>query len=88
MGAAGTADSGGGRVSLGTAVTEILEPFVGRTVADTCVRATALSLGKTADDLTGDDLPALDANIRRLLAPITPSNTIDAIIGELARKAV
>jgi hypothetical protein len=52
-------------------------------VADTCVRATALSVGKTADSLTYEDLPGLEASIRRLLAPVAASATVDAVIQEI-----
>lgn len=74
-------------MGLATAATEVLEPFIGHTVADTCVRATALSVGKTYDDLGRDDLVALSANIRRLLGPVAPGATIDTIISELERRA-
>ena len=58
----------------------MLEPLVGHMVADTCVRATALSLGKSAGDLVSEDMPALVANVRRLLSPVAPRETIDAIV--------
>lgn len=67
-------------MSVASHITETLEPYVGRTVADTCVRATALSIGKTADTLSADDLPKLEDNVRRLLMPIAPSATIDAVM--------
>lgn len=70
-----------------TAVRGALEPYVGPMVADTCVRATALSMGKMADDLTSEDLPALEANVRKLLAPIAPSGVIDDVIATLERTA-
>ena len=43
--------------------TKMLEPYVGRTVADTCIRATAIALGKTRDELAKTDLPRLEENI-------------------------
>lgn len=61
-----------------------LEPYVGATVADTCLRATAISAGKMSDELTRDDLPAVQASIRRLLSPIAPSSTIDSILAEIS----
>jgi len=70
--------------SLGEVVRDVLEPYVGRVVADTCVRATALSLGKTSDSLGADDLPAVESNVRRLLSPIAPSSTVDALLGQIA----
>lgn len=74
-------------MSLASSVTEILEPFIGKTVADTCVRATALSVGKSFDTLSAEDVPALVANIRRLLGPVAPAQTIDAIADAIERKA-
>lgn len=74
-------------MSLASETAEILEPFIGHTVADTCVRATALSVGKSFDTLTAEDVPALATNIRRLLGPVAPSATIDAIVEEIERKA-
>lgn len=61
-------------------VVGMLEPLVGHMVADTCVRATALSLGKSSGDLVSEDLPALITNVRRLLSPVAPRETIDAIV--------
>lgn len=66
--------------SLAESVVDILEPYVGRMVADTCVRATALSLGKSADELVTDDVSALETNVRRLLGPVAPHATIDNIV--------
>lgn len=62
-----------------------LEPFVGRMAADTCVRATALSLGKTADGLDVSDLPVIAQSIRRLLAPVASFATIEGIIEGVVR---
>lgn len=70
-------------VSLGSDAAEILEPFIGHTAADTCVRATALSLGKTYDTLSSEDVPALSSNVRRLLSPIAPAATVTAILAEI-----
>lgn len=66
--------------SLRERVIAALSPYVGDTVADTCVRGTALSIGKTADDLSEADLPALESNVRRLLGPIAPSSVIDDLL--------
>ncbi len=64
-------------------IVRALSPYVGPMAADTCVRATALSLGKTRDTLTAADLPALETNIRRLLGPVAPSETIDRVLAEI-----
>lgn len=64
-------------------VVDSLSPYVGAMAADTCVRATALSLGKTRDTLTVDDLPALEANIQRLLGPVAPGETIQRVLAEI-----
>ncbi len=62
---------------------EILEPYVGRTVADTAVRGSALAAGKLSDDLGSDDLPALVSHVRRLLGPVVPGSSLDRIVDEI-----
>lgn len=64
--------------------TSALEPYVGAMVASTCLGATAISLGKTRDEIGVEDLPTLEINVRRLLAPVAPPATIDAIIADIA----
>jgi hypothetical protein len=61
----------------------VLEPYIGRMVADTVVRATALSLGKPMDELCVDDLPALARNVRRVLEPVTTHATVDEIVRDI-----
>lgn len=61
----------------------VLSPFVGSMAADTCVRGTALTLGKMSNELTTADLPALAANIRRLLEPLAPSATVEQLISQI-----
>ncbi len=68
---------------LATTAMSALEPLVGSMAASTCVRATALSLGKTADGLAKEDLPALEENIRRLLGPVAPADVIAEVIREI-----
>lgn len=65
-----------------------LEPFVGPMVADTCVRATALSVGKMSDELDETDMSALEANIRRLLGPVAPTAAIDAAVDSVRQSLV
>jgi hypothetical protein len=60
-----------------------LMPYVGSTVADTCVRATALTLGKTLDTLSDEDLPAMEDRARRLLEPLLPPATINRVVGDI-----
>lgn len=60
-----------------------LEPLVGSMAASTCVRATALSLGKSADSLSADDLPALEQNVRRLLGPVAPEPVIAEVLRQI-----
>lgn len=70
-------------MSVASHITETLEPYVGRMVADTCVRATALSMGKTADTLSEEDIPMLQENVRKLLRPIAPAATIDSVMATI-----
>lgn len=74
-------------MSVASHVTDVLEPYVGHMVADTCVRATALSMGKTADTLSRDDLPRLEESVRKLLVPIAPSAAIASVIEQIERGA-
>lgn len=73
-------------MSIAEVVTGVLEPYVGRVVADTCVRATALSGGKTSADFDRGDLPRIEESVKRLLGPIAPSSTIDALIEKIERE--
>jgi hypothetical protein len=73
--------------SVAECVRTVLGPYVGATAADTCVRATALSIGKTTDDLTRADLPALGESIRRLMGPVAPANVIDRLISDIEGRA-
>ncbi len=66
--------------SVGEVVTGVLEPYVGRMVADTCVRATALSLGVPSDSLGAENLADVEQNVRRLLSPIAPGATVEALL--------
>lgn len=69
---------------LAEEVRDILHPYVGPIIADTCVRATALSVGKTCEQLDTGDIPVLSANIRRLLAPIASRPTIETIVARIS----
>lgn len=62
-----------------------LEPYVGPVVADTCIRATALQLGKMTDELSESDLPAIEASMRKLLAPVAPAAVIDTMVLNVTR---
>lgn len=72
-------------MGISQAVKSALEPWVGPMVADTCVRATALSLGKTSEDLDSSDLSALEARIRQLLGPVAPRAAIDDALASIER---
>lgn len=52
-------------------------------MADTCVRGTALTIGKNFDTLAPEDLPALEERARRMLAPLLPTASVDRIVVEL-----
>lgn len=70
-------------MSIRDSVLEALTPYVGQMVADTCIRATALSLGKSSEDLGSMDLPAITTSIRRLLAPVAPAGAIENVVRSL-----
>ena len=62
---------------------QALAPYIGRMAADTCVRGTAVSIGKTFDTLTTDDADALAQRIRAVLAPLLPPDTIERLINQI-----
>lgn len=64
-------------------VVHVLEPYVGRALADTCVRAGALSEGRLPDDLTREDLPCVEAVARKLLSAVAPEETIEVLLAEI-----
>lgn len=68
---------------LGEAAIAALAPLVGPTVASTSIRASALSVGKVSGELDVSDLPMLESNIRRILAPVAPIAAIDAVIAQI-----
>lgn len=76
-------EGGKSMASTGEVAVQALTPFVGPMVADTCIRGTALSVGKTFDSLTSADLPALETRIRRLLQPLVPTATLDRVIDDI-----
>jgi hypothetical protein len=65
----------------------ILEPYVGRIVADTCIRGSAIAAGKTPETLGAEDLPAVEQHVRSLLGLVVPSHKLDEIVDELRRAA-
>lgn len=68
---------------LGDAAIAALEPLLGPVVASTCVRASALSVGKIASELGEADLPSLESNIRRVLAPVAPVAAIESVLTQI-----
>lgn len=61
----------------------VLSPYIGRVAADTCVRGTAVSIGKTFDTLTGDDGDELERRVRSVLMPLLPPETIARLIADI-----
>lgn len=70
-------------MSVGSVTTEVLEPLVGRILADTYVRATATSLGKSVDQLGREDLPLIEERVRGLLAPVASSAVIESSLTKI-----
>ncbi len=64
-------------------VVAALEPWIGSVAADTCVRATALAVGKDLSEFGQADIASLCSNVRRLLAPIAPSTAVDGVIAQI-----
>lgn len=68
---------------FGARIIAILEPYIGDTAADTCVRATAERASKSFDDLSASDLPEIEKNVRHLLHLVAPPQTVDGIIDDI-----
>jgi len=64
-------------------VVSALEPYVGRIIAQTSIRGTAAALGKSAEELTAEDMPAVEDSVRWLLAPVAPGATIESVIDSI-----
>lgn len=79
----GVPDEGKHMAGLAEVAMSALGPLVGEMAASTCVRATALSIGKTSDQLAPTDMPALEASVRRLLSPVAPTNVITDILAKI-----
>lgn len=74
---------GGPMVGVAERAVLALTPYVGQVAADTCVRGTAITLGKTFDTLTLDDYDALSNRIRRILAPLLPPPIIERLLDDI-----
>lgn len=70
-------------MELATRIVEILEPYVGRHAADTCVRGSALTAGKMFDTLGPEDVPVVTERVRRMLDPVVPCSTIETILARI-----
>ena len=71
--------------TVAVTVKSILEPYIGPMIADTCVRASALSIGKLSDDLEPSDLPVIEQNLRRALSPVASAAVVDDVIAQIER---
>jgi hypothetical protein len=60
-----------------------LTPYIGRVAADTTVRGTAVSIGKTFDTLGDEDAGAIEHRVRLVLAPLLPPDTIARLIADI-----
>lgn len=68
---------------IGQAVKDLLEPYLGPMVADTCVRGTAITLGKSFDTIDTTDVEAVAASVRRYLAGVATPAVINSVVDSL-----
>lgn len=68
-------------------VRSVLTPRVGASLAEMTVRATAISLGKSSEDLDSNDLPALIERARQMLSGVATTAHIDAAVAEIQTQA-
>ncbi len=64
-------------------IIQVLEPYMGKMLAETCVRGTALTLGKSSDTLSRSDIPLLEPNIKKYLAGVAGQGSIEKILKEI-----
>lgn len=69
--------------SIAERAVQALTPYIGRVAADTTVRGTAVSIGKTFDSLNNDDAAAVEHRVRLVLAPLLPPDTIARLIADI-----
>lgn len=70
------------------AVRSVLAPSIGDSLAEMTVRATAVSLGKTADDLSSADLEHLIARTRTMMAGVATNALIDVACAQIRSLSV
>lgn len=68
-------------------VRDVLTPELGASLADMTVRATAISLGKSAEDLNRFDLPALMDRARQMMSGVATHARIEATLDQIREKA-
>ncbi len=73
--------------SVGNTVVDMLTPYLGATMADTCVRVTAIGLGKSLDTLEPQDIPHICDSIRQHLSGVATQDVIDDLVSELEAMA-
>ncbi len=66
-------------------VAGVLEPYVGRVAADTCIRASALSVGKDPGTLDASDCEVLASSVRRMLGPMMTNTAMLTLLREIRR---
>ncbi len=67
-------------------ILQVLEPYVSRPIASTYVRATALTLRKTSDQLEYGDLGVLESGLRDMLSPVASRQLIEQTILEIRQR--
>jgi hypothetical protein len=65
----------------------VLEPYVGRDVAEIWVLATAIVRGVEPEAMTADDIGVLVKRVTRSLSSIAPTQVVDRVATELTAYA-
>ena len=63
-----------------------LKPFLGEAVSEYCLRAILISLDRTPDTLSLEDLPHIEGITRAFVARVLPRASADAIIAAIRRE--
>ena len=74
-------------MSVYTAAADVLTPLVGKTVAQICLRSSAIKAGKSVEGLTTDDLDVLAEDIRVSMRPFASADLLEAAITQIRAQA-
>jgi len=80
------ADGGVHLARVADSVLAALKPFLGETVSQYCLRTILVSLDRTAETLSLEDMPHVEGITRAFVARVLPKASADAIVEAIRRE--